>query len=418
MCQSAIGFRASARALEILAPLLPGQKFCSANGGQSWLLRLGLHELQRPKEQADDWAWMVDHTIQTGNGKCLVIVGVRLSAWQHKRAELLAEDPQAEVALCQSDLSVWALERVDSSNGAAVRDQLVRLSQETGVTPRCVLTDQGADVRNGAELFCEKRETVVVHDVAHAAANAVKRQLNNKPEWTDFLADANKSKTALRQTPYAFLIPPELKSKARWMNVDTLIRWGRRVQQFLEDPAEALRKAEAPCELEPLQEKMAWLDKHTGSLALWSAMLQVVAVVLSYVRSHGYHRQAATELERRLQGLDRGAPAQAVAQELLGFVRAQSEKAGAGRLIGSTEVLESLIGAGKQMQGRNKNGFTKTVLAMAAKVVRLSAEGIKAALAAVKVKDVTDWVAENIGLSLQAKRQRALPNQPRGTKPG
>ena len=66
---SSIGYRPAARALRIVAPMLPGGRFPSANGGQFWLLRMGLSELRRPKERADDWVWLIDHTIQTGHGK-------------------------------------------------------------------------------------------------------------------------------------------------------------------------------------------------------------------------------------------------------------------------------------------------------------------------------------------------------------
>ena len=34
--------------------------------GRLWLLRLGYYKLSRPKEQADDWVWIVDHTVQIG----------------------------------------------------------------------------------------------------------------------------------------------------------------------------------------------------------------------------------------------------------------------------------------------------------------------------------------------------------------
>ena len=51
----------------------------SAAGGRWWLLRIGLYELQRVKAVADDWVWIMDHTIQLGNARVLVIVGLRSS---------------------------------------------------------------------------------------------------------------------------------------------------------------------------------------------------------------------------------------------------------------------------------------------------------------------------------------------------
>ena len=49
--------------------------------GRLWLLRIGLAALLRPKVIADDWVWLVDHSIQIGQCKCLVILGIRLATF-------------------------------------------------------------------------------------------------------------------------------------------------------------------------------------------------------------------------------------------------------------------------------------------------------------------------------------------------
>lgn len=41
--------------------------------GRWWILRMGYYKLTRPKEQAEDWVWIVDHTAQLGPQKWLVI---------------------------------------------------------------------------------------------------------------------------------------------------------------------------------------------------------------------------------------------------------------------------------------------------------------------------------------------------------
>ena len=59
-----------------------------------WAAGLGCYKLHRPKEQASNWVWIIDHSNQIGKEKCLVILGVEfrncprrarntLSAW-HK----------------------------------------------------------------------------------------------------------------------------------------------------------------------------------------------------------------------------------------------------------------------------------------------------------------------------------------------
>ena len=386
MACSAIGFRPASRALRIARELLPQQKCPSANGGQWWLLRLGLYELTRPKEIAADWVWMIDHTVQSGKGKCFLVVGVRLEAWEQKRAQASASDRGDAATLCQQDLSMWMIQRVDSSNGEAVALQLEQLAKQTGVRPRAILCDQGADVRNGAEIFSAANPagevTTVVHDIAHAVANALKRQLNGDPAWEKFLANANKCKTAIRQTSLAFLMPPDLKSKARWMNLDRVIGWAERVEVFLKDPEAGLAAAGVrTCTLK-LTEVMGWLTGHRESIAAWTRMMRAAAVSLEYVRTQGYHRDAQSELKALLEPFDRG-PAARQSREVVEFVRVQPVQAKEDRLLGSSEVLESLIGSGKQMQATSKNGFSKVVLGMAAKVVQISSEVISKALAEV-----------------------------------
>jgi hypothetical protein len=416
---SATGFRAAARALKIVAPLLPSGEPPSANGGQFWLLRMGLHELRRLKEQANDWVWLIDHTIQTGKGKCFMVVGVRLSEWNAKRETALRRAPDESFALTHQDLSGFAIELMDSSNAERVREQLEVLSARTGITPCALLSDQGADVRRGAELFCEAddRCTVVVFDIVHAVANAVKRQLNGDAAWQQFLSDANHFKTHVRQTSCAFLIPPEIKNKARWMNLEPLIAWSRRLAVFLADPQAGLDKAQVAIDVETLQQKLGWITKHAESITRWSEMMAAAGIILKYIRNHGYHAQAGQELEPLLNEF-RDGPARAVVEESLDFIRQQSEKSGRKRLLGSSEVLESLIGKGKQLQGTNKNGYTKTILGIAAAVTDRSLETIDAALSAVKVNDVINWTRTQLGLSLQAQRQRALPPALLGTKTG
>ena len=54
----------------------PGATYSTA---RIWLLRVGYYKLTREKEVAEDWVWIVDHTVQRGEEKAMLIVGLRLS---------------------------------------------------------------------------------------------------------------------------------------------------------------------------------------------------------------------------------------------------------------------------------------------------------------------------------------------------
>lgn len=419
MVVSSIGSRPAARALSIVAPLLPGGRSPSANGGQMWVLRMGLFELRRAREVADDGVWLIDHTMQAGRGKCFVVFAVRLSCWRAKVAAALAASPPTSVCWEHVDLSVWMIERIESSSGEIVQEQLERLSTATGIVPCGVLSDQGADVRRGSELFCEidARSTVLVHDIAHAVANALKRQLAHCPKWACFLAEAHTCQTQIRQTVCAFLMPPELKAKARWMNLEALVNWSVRVRAFLDHPQAALDRAQATASLELVEQKMGWLRDHSASLKQWATLLEAASTSLEFIRQHGDHREVPEALRTPLSRFVDG-PARALVEDVLAFVEVQSARAGEQRLLGSSEVLESLLGKGKQMMGRARNGFTKSVLGLAAAISDLSSQAIHAALASTTAQDVQNWTRDHLGLSLPAQRQRALGNTPIGTLPG
>jgi len=309
-----------------MAPLLPCGGFPSANGGQFWLLRLGLYELQRPKEPVDDWVWIIDHTVQTGHGKCFLVVGVRLSVWNARREAAVREAPDESFSLTHQDLSMWCINLMESSTAEHVRQELEALATRTQMRPCAVLSDQGADVRKGAELFCqgsEERSTVMVFDIAHAVANALKRQLNHDPTWQKFLVEVAHCKAQIRQTTLAFLLPPELKTKARWMNLEPLIAWSRRVTTFLQNPQAGLARAGVQAELEAVENKMGWLRGYASSIDLWSELLKVGEVVLQQVRNQGYYRTACEELRPLLSEFTRG-PARDMSDECLKFIQDQS----------------------------------------------------------------------------------------------
>jgi hypothetical protein len=407
---AALGFRGAAGALKVFAPLYPSDEAGpSPNGGQMWLLRLGLYELSRPKEQAGDWVWIIDHTIQIGPSKCFVVVGVRLSAWEAKRAE-----PDRPAALEHEDLSVWMIDPVKKSDGATVQRQLRELSQQTGVVPRQLLSDGGADVQSGIKQFCALHpQTAGRKDAAHVAANLVKHELNDDPVWTAFMRDASQAKAKMRQTDLAFLLPPELKAKARWMNLDALVKWSRKALDFVASPRPVPGVA---LKTDVLEERMGWIRGYREPLWAWSEMLEVTAATLKYVREHGYHAAAKCALQAELAPFTAGKerPASRVAAGLLKFVDEQSRDLSAGqRLLGSSEVLESLIGKAKQLEGQqSKSGFTKMVLGTAASVGKLTTQKVHAALAAVKVRTVTAWIQKHVGISIQSQRMHAFGTVP------
>ena len=136
--------RGASRVFEIILSFFElSQPTPSWYAGRLWLLRLGYFKLHREKEKADDWVWIVDHTIQLGTEKCLVILGIRQSAF-----------PSCELYINHEDIEPIALLPVNKSNGEIVYQQLEQTIEKTGV-PREIISDHGPDVKAGIEQFCQ-----------------------------------------------------------------------------------------------------------------------------------------------------------------------------------------------------------------------------------------------------------------------
>jgi hypothetical protein len=390
--------RTAAAVLGLFAHWLPGvgETPC-ANTGRLWLLRLGLYELNRPKEQADDWAWIMDHTLQLGPYKCLVIVGVRLSVWRENRRPLQ-----------HTDLTLLNLTPMEQATGDRVYEALLQTVPMTGV-PRLVLCDGGGELERGMELLQSDHPRVArVYDVKHKMALLLKKELERDARWAAFVGAVTTTRLGITQTALAFLVPPSLKTKARYMNLDTLINWGRRVSGYLKKPR---INPQAPLDRSKLRTKLGWLTTYRRPLQEWSELLSIVAATEDYIRRHGYHRMACRGLSARLASLATSAPAKRMRVAVLDFVVEQSRSAQtpAERLLGSSEVLESLIGKYKQLQStHSKGGMTAMLLSFGTIVSRKTHDVIQAALASVTTRAVSDWCTSNLGITLQAQRAFAF----------
>jgi hypothetical protein len=132
---------------------------------RSWLLRVGLYALTRPlPRRTRGWVWLVDHTIQIGTLKILVILGCPLD-----------RVPFGERALQLADLQLVALVPMEQSTGATVNNELDRAVERTGV-PAQIVGDQGSDLKKGITDFCNwEIYTEYVPDVAHYGATLLER---------------------------------------------------------------------------------------------------------------------------------------------------------------------------------------------------------------------------------------------------
>jgi hypothetical protein len=360
-----------------------------------WLLRLGYYQVHREKEQANDWVWFIDHSNQIGKEKFLAVLGIRLS-----------QLPSAGQALRLCDMQVIDLQPVTISDKQVVYQQLQANVAKTGV-PRAILHDWGGDLAGGTALFREAHpDTLELYDVAHKAACLLKAILQHDERFRQFGAQVGRTKCQLQQTELSFLVPPKPREKARYMNLESLIHWGRQTLTIVDAPPESVLKHATAARLD---EKLGWLRDYRDALDEWSEVQEVIRITIELVRREGLCHDTEPRLSQRLSPMSLGATAAGLRTQLLAFVHDQASKARPDeRLPGSSEILESCFGKYKSLErDQVHGGLTSLLLAFGACVSKITTETVHAALTQCKTKDVIEWTREKLGATHGSKRRIA-----------
>jgi hypothetical protein len=364
--------------------------------GRLWLMRLGHAMLTSPLEQADDWAWLADHSVQIGQEKALAIVGIRLrdlpppgECLQHRDLHLIAWVPRKS----------WTRQEVDAALEQAI--------QRTGV-PCVIVDDHGVDLVGGVNFFQERHpDTVEIYDLKHKAACLLKHRLEKEPRWQEFQRQIGQTRCAVQQTELAFLTPCAPKPKARFMNLEPQLAWAENVLEVLHEPPTEVQQWVRP---ERLQEKLGWLNEFAEPVAEWSEWQRVINLSVEFVNRQGLYRGAAQELRRQLPRRLAHASTATLAKELVDFVGSQAKKTKPGeRFPGSTEALESCFGKLKELEKQqSRGGFTSFMVSFGAMLATTTAKAVDTAMKHSGTQDVYDWCKEHLGATLFSKRKLAF----------
>ena len=302
-------------------------------------------------------------------------------------------------------MRVLAVIPTERSTGEIVDVQLEQVAERTGL-PRQIVSDHGGDVKKGSELFSQRHlDTVVTYDAAHHGAIVLQRRFAADTRWSEFVARLGKVKARIQQTSDAFLLAPGLRPKPRYMNLASLLRWGRIILCLL-DRGPAGGRASSRAEM-----RYGWLREFRAALEEWSRWEATIrGSVVEFVRTRGLSCSCQSDLSARLHELPPDERDDDLAAELCEFVGVQSQAARPGeRLVGSTEVLESVFGKWKALERQeSRNGITTLVLSLGTLVGQWPVSRIKAALEATPVKHVVEWCHEHLPSSVQSQRRLAF----------
>ncbi len=354
-----------------------------------WVLKFGLYKLNAVKQQAHDWAVIIDHSIQMGKLKVLVVLGLELAKLPEKRA-LTLEDTKPLIVL-----------PMETSTGKIINDHLKELRKNLG-SIRLIVADEGPDIKAGVNLYTKDHpEADYITDIIHKLAHFLNAELKEDSEWKTLTKKASETRVKLFQSNFSHFLPPPRRDKSRFLDLEETIKWAYRVIIAFE------WGMFTNCDHEKIFGHFWWVYGMKEDIDRFHQLWQVVAVTRNLVRVQGYQTNTDKLLKKDLSSLSLGFCATQFAEKIMNFISEQSSKVALGeRLFGSSEVIESLFGSLKNHLGyQARSGFTTSVLLIPALVGEIKRGQIVEAMSEVHIKNVNEWAEENLGDTIQRKRR-------------
>jgi len=455
-----VSLRGTEKVFELFSPFLPSvmQEAPDHSTVQNWTQRLGLFLLNHPVPRRDDWVFILDHFLEKGVTKCLVILGIA----------------HAELARCSyspshKSMQLLALEVVDHSTGEKVRESLEQLSRQAG-EPVQIVSDHGSDLRKGIELFRETHpKTVHTYDISHRLARFLKAEVETDPWWKEFHQQCNQLRTRLQQTQWDFLIPPAKRTKGRFMAMER-IEWGLNLLAYDErgdfselppvyslnwacrqaigrqfgpeaqravvclgsedrftDP-ESLRReiVRVIGTEEPLadefwalaDERRRRFNEHFGKLlenrqayAPYAQLLTLIKSSQILLKKEGLHADSAENLAQRFRPLNIiDERVHRFRDKILSAVAEEAEKLPTEHIgLASSDICESVIGKEKLFSKKSPlQEIGKSILMIPVFLTNITAQLVRTGMESVRNHDLTEWAKDTFGDSAITKRRAAF----------
>lgn len=355
-----------------------------------WVQKVGYYKLIHPKIIANDWMVIIDASIQMGEQKCLVVFGCRASDLPKNRA------------LTLKDFEVLALRVFSKLNGNLITQVLNEVALSVGEFI-CICSDRGSDILLGIRQFrVTSPKTRHIHDTAHRVANFLKAVLEGNSRWKKFRNQVTLSRRKMQNSLVAGALPPSPRTKARYMNVDSLIKWAADMLILLDNEKEITE-----FDIKELRKYLSWLSEYRDDINYWNRLVSMAATARQLVRVEGIHMDIANKFKHAISSIAVSCRELKFAKQISIFLSEQSSGLKPGeRFIGSTEVLESFFGKLKFMEREQTAfGFTSLILAAIACVGSLDNATVTKAIETVRLSEIDEWAKKEIGKSIQSQRR-------------
>ena len=395
--QASVSFRSVPRILQVLAkggcyPTTWVPHFTSVI---NWVLRVGLSCLQSVTSLSEPWIAIIDHSIDIGIKKVLVILRVPVSRLKEK-------DQAIDLSDCEC-IGVHVSEKTDHET---VAQQLLTTFGCAG-TPTAIIKDQAPNLSKGVSQWRKiagVKKVTVVDDIGHVLANALKAEFGKTRIFVAFLDRVRKGSARLRQTSWAFVLPPKIRTKGRFQSISKLSQWAEKILSIMQQPGRARENSH----LEALRKAFPDFCQFKTFIERFAKATRVANKISMILKNKGLNQQTYRECQQLALELP---PRSKVRMRALRWLRSHLAKhchlsMKQLPLLVSSDIIESLFGRFKHIIERSPiSDINRMALAIPALCGNIDQALVVKALKETRHADISKWETENISHTLRKKRQ-------------
>ena len=369
----------------------------------NWALRVGFGRLEQVRPITQPWLAIIDHSIDIGTKKAMVVLRVTADALSKRGS-----------AIRLKDCECIGLTVHETINGDVVRDDLEKVFTKAG-TPLAIIKDADATLNNGVLQWSGRQTEAipVISDIGHSMANALKAEFEKADDYKNFIATTSHAAKCLRQTAFAFLIPPKLRTKGRFQSISKQGKWGERMLKVFAVKGRAKKGSE----LEKIREVLPEFLQMRGFIKRFSLTTQVTAEILEILKNKGLSKVTYKQCFQLSKTLPRNSQVKKRLQDWLKTHFSIQKEVTQLPMLVSSDIIESLFGNFKHIIERSPQAdMNRSVLLIPALCGSRDEPLIRQALNEASQADLEKWDEENIPYTIRRKRQKFFESESQKTE--
>ena len=285
----------------------------------------------------------------------------------------------------------------ESWTGDIIGKELKVIKEKLGNVIYAV-TDGGSSIKLGLK----NAEINWVYDITHAIAIYLDRIYRKDTEFIDFVHCAAQMRFKLCCSKNAHLIPPNQRTKSRFLNIDIISKWAIKALESYD--------SNRLSDEEKLQ--LQWVKDAESFVKEMDVLVSKIQEISIILKNEGLSKKIKKRCFILLKTFKKGRLLK-FKKEMIkylnnntSYITKYKEK-----LLCCSDVIESTFGKYKNELSKNLMcGITDLVLIIPAFTASLTPELVNKAIDSCTVKDIQNWNKENLCASLLTKRKAVYNN--------